>query len=114
MLTKLDQERLDKATQAASLLPDDLRDSFRSRPARLAKSTTLARATSICRLSVGWAMAFSCTVLSTMTRLNSRGCIQGDGLIQRAQLTRNTHASKVFAQQIVSNTAPIFALVMAT
>ena len=42
-------------------------------PARLAACTTLCRAISSRRLSTGWAMAFSCTVVSTMTRSNSAG-----------------------------------------
>ena len=40
-------------------------------PLALTASTTLERAVSSSLLSVGWAMAFSCTVESTITRVNS-------------------------------------------
>lgn len=38
-------------------------------------ATTLRRAISSRRESTGWAMAFSCTVVSTVTRSNSAGRI---------------------------------------
>jgi hypothetical protein len=49
-------------------LPSLAKVCFRSMPASLAASTSFVRAVSSRRLSVGWAMALCCTVLSTITR----------------------------------------------
>jgi hypothetical protein len=53
-------------------LPSRSKVCFSRMPARLASRAILSRATSSSRLSVGYAMAFSCTVVSTITRSNSR------------------------------------------
>src|SRR6218665_2994988 len=56
-------------------LPSLAKVCFSAMPARLAAATTLARAISSRRESTGWAMAFSWTVVSTITRSNSAGLI---------------------------------------
>ena len=58
---------------AAQFLPSFTKVCFKAMPTRLAACTTLARAISSKRPSTGWAMAFSWTVVSTMTRSNSAG-----------------------------------------